>query len=319
MLFHEYFSDWMQTYKKGAVRPITYQKYEMTLVRLKELAPELRISELNKRTYQNLINNYAETHERLTVMNFHHQLQSAIRDAVDEKLIDTDITRKVVVKGKTPTEKKSKFISQLELKKLINQLDLSYLYRTYKSKSGIHMNKKICCPNWDWLILLVSKTGLRFAEVLALTPNDFDFENKKLKVSKTWNYKASSGYDETKNKSSKRVIDIDDQLSKQFYELINKNGVENDKPIFVRGRVFNSTVNHRLEALCNKAGIPVISVHSLRHTHASLLIYADVSIPSIAGRLGHANTTTTQDTYIHIVKELENKDRDKVLEHLSKI
>jgi len=317
--FHEYFSDWMNTYKRGAVRPITFQKYEMTLIRLKELAPELKISELNKRTYQNLINEYALTHERQTVMNFHHHLKAAILDAIDEKLLDSDFTRKVVIKGIPPVEKKSKFISQLELKELINHLDLSYLYRTYETNLGKHKGKTYNAANWDWLILLVSKTGLRFAEALALTPNDFDFENNRLKVSKTWNYKANSGYDETKNKSSKRVIDIDDQLSKQFYELISKNNIENDKPIFVKGRVFNSTINDRLDVLCKKANVPIISVHGLRHTHASLLLYAGVSISSIAGRLGHANTTTTQETYLHIVKELENKDKDKVLEHLARL
>jgi len=77
-LFHEYFSDWMDTYKRGAVRPITFQKYEMALSRLKELAPELKINELNKRAYQNLINNYAETHERQTVTDFHRHLKAAI-------------------------------------------------------------------------------------------------------------------------------------------------------------------------------------------------------------------------------------------------
>ena len=40
---------------------------------------------------------------------------------------------------------------------------------------------------------------------------------------------------------------------------------------------------------------------------------------SVAKRLGHANTTTTQETYIHIIEELENKDNDKVLHHLSQL
>ena len=44
-----------------------------------------------------------------------------------------------------------------------------------------------------------------------------------------------------------------------------------------------------------------------------------VSIASVAKWLGHANTTTTQQTYIHIIQELENKDTDKVLQHLSKL
>ncbi len=85
------------------------------------------------------------------------------------------------------------------------------------------------------------------------------------------------------------------------------------------GRVFNSTVNSRLKALCQKAGISVISLHSLRHTHASLLIYAGVSIASIAKRLGHSSVTTTQETYLHIIRELENQDNDKIVRHLASL
>ena len=90
-------------------------------------------------------------------------------------------------------------------------------------------------------------------------------------------------------------------------------------PIFVRSKVYNDTVNHYLERLCKKAGIPVISVHGLRHTHASLLLYAGVSIASVARRLGHSSMNTTQQTYLHIIQELENQDNDKVMKHLASL
>lgn len=53
------------------------------------------------------------------------------------------------------------------------------------------------------------------------------------------------------------------------------------------------------------------------HTHASLLLFAGVSIASVARRLGHASMTTTQKTYLHIIQELENKDVDLVMRTLS--
>ena len=55
----------------------------------------------------------------------------------------------------------------------------------------------------------------------------------------------------------------------------------------------------------------------IRHTHASLLMFAGVSIASVARRLGHASMTTTQKTYLHIIQELENKDVDLVMRTLS--
>ena len=54
-----------------------------------------------------------------------------------------------------------------------------------------------------------------------------------------------------------------------------------------------------------------------RETHASLLLFAGVSIASVARRLGHASMTTTQKTYLHIIQELENKDVDLVMRTLS--
>ncbi len=47
------------------------------------------------------------------------------------------------------------------------------------------------------------------------------------------------------------------------------------------------------------------------------MIYAGVSIASIAKRLGHSSVTTTQETYLHIIRELENQDNDKIMQHLS--
>ena len=90
-----------------------------------------------------------------------------------------------------------------------------------------------------------------------------------------------------------------------------------DKPIFVHGKIYNSTVNDILARHCKQLNIPVISIHGLRHTHASLLLFAGVSIASVARRLGHSSMTTTQKTYLHIIQELENKDVDLVMRSLS--
>ena len=51
--------------------------------------------------------------------------------------------------------------------------------------------------NWDYFILLVAKTGMRFSEALALTPKDFDFSHQTLSISKTWNYKGDGGFQPT--------------------------------------------------------------------------------------------------------------------------
>ena len=296
-LFYIYYEKWIHIYKEGAIRDVTMRKYEITLLWLKRLVPELRLSQLNRISYQQLLNDYAEFHERQTTMDFHHQLKAAVLDAVDEGLIARDPTRKAIIKGRSPRIKKIKYLNQFELHTLLVNLKLT---------SEI---------NWDWLILIIAKTGMRFSEALALTPKDFDFSHQSLIVDKTWDYKGDGGFLPTKNKSSVRKIQLDWQTIIKFSELIK--GLPEDKPIFVNGRVFNSTVNGVLERHCKKLGIPVISIHGLRHTHASLLLFAGVSIASVARRLGHASMTTTQKTYIHIIQEMENKDIDLVMRSMA--
>lgn len=297
-LFSEYYEKWISLYKLGAVRKVTLNKYYMALTWVKRLVPKLTMSQISRMAYQQLINEYSKLHEKQTTMDFHHLVKAAIKDAVDEGYVEKDPTRKAIIKGKTPRQKKSKYLNQYEMHSLLHSLDLS---------------DKI---NWDWLILLIAKTGMRFSEALAITPEDFDFSRQSLSINKTWDYKGNGGFLPTKNKSSVRKIQIDWQTVTQFSGLIKD--LPPKRPIFVtKENVYNSTVNAILGRHCKSLGIPVITVHGLRHTHASLMLFAGVSIASVARRLGHASMTTTQKTYLHIIQELENQDVDVVMRLLS--
>lgn len=298
-LFKDYFEFWIKLYKEGAVRPVTLEKYRNNQKHIAKIIPNLKMKDFDRNAYQELLNQYALTHERQTVIDFHHQVKGAILDAVDDGLIDRDPTRKAIFKGKAPREKKQKYLNQFELHNLLEDLDL-----------GMEIT-------WDWLILLIAKTGLRFSEALGLTPADFDFARQTISVNKTWDYKTNTGFQPTKNRSSIRKVQMDWQLGMQFQHLIKN--LNEDEPIFVNGPVCNSTPNNCLARHCRKCGIPEISIHGLRHTHASLLMFAGVSIASVSRRLGHSSITTTQKVYMHIISELENQDNDLVMRYLSSL
>ena len=299
ILFKDYYSQWVKIYKEGAIREVTMDKYRLTQSWLEKLVGSLKLCDLTRITYQKLINDYAKHHERQTTMDFHHQLKGSILDAVDDGLIQKDPTRKVIIKGKQPKQKKTKYLNQFELHAMLADLELG--------------NK----VTLDWLILLVAKTGLRFSEALGLTPADFDFTHQTLSVNKTWDYKRNTGFVPTKNASSVRKVELDWQLIMQFAGLL-KNLPANE-PIFVSGKVYNSTANSVLARHCKNVNVPVISIHGLRHTHASLLLFAGVSVASVSRRLGHASMTTTQETYLHIIRELENQDVDIVMRSLASL
>lgn len=205
-----------------------------------------------------------------------------------------------------------------ESKRLFKSLDLETgIYRDEGNSyitDVLGRKRKISEVNWDRFIYLLLKTGVRLSEGLGLTPNDFNFADNTVNVSKTWNYKEIHGsFAPIKNKSSIRKIKIDSDFANKFKQVLVN--IELDKPIFVPPgkRVYNSTINNRLEKLCTAADIPVVTIHSLRHTHGSILLASGVSILSISKRLGHSNVTTTQEVYMHLIKELEDKDNDKIM------
>ncbi|HAC4377841.1 TPA_asm: site-specific integrase, partial [Listeria monocytogenes] len=149
ILFCDYYDDWVETYKVDAIADVTLKKYYQVAKVLREICPKLFISDFDRREYQRIINEYAKTHEKQTTIDFHHHVKSCIKDLFHDRLIDIDPTYKAVLKGSEPTRaKKKKFLQIDELKKLISLLDLSEI--------GI-----------DWLVMIVAKTGIRYAEALA--------------------------------------------------------------------------------------------------------------------------------------------------------
>lgn len=301
MPFFMYFENWVEQYKKGIIREVTLEKYFNDVRRIKELSPGLLMKDIDRTSYQRLLNEFGKTHSKQTTTDFHHHMKSCLLDALDDGVLEKDPTRKIVIKASNAGRGKKNFLSVKELNKLLGALEL-----------GNELDG-------NWLIWLLAKTGMRFAEAMGLTPEDFDFKLKTINISKTWDYKITNDFAPTKNQSSVRVISMDWEMVARFSELVSK--LPSGRPIFVPEgkKTFNSTYNAILKKKCIEAGVKSISIHGLRHTHASALFTSGVSMPSIAKRLGHSGTETTQRVYMHLINELEEKDRRLIQGALSGI
>lgn len=294
-LFCDYFDEWVRQYKEGTVRDVTLMKWTMASKRLRELAPDLLLEDLDRREYQRILNEYAKTHEKVTTEGFHHMLKAAVFDAVDEGYIPRNPTRKVTVKGKRAKTKKKKFLSINEVERLIAVLELG----------SNEMNS-------DWMILLAIKTGMRLEELLGLTVENFNFQKMTIKIEKSFDYKYTQEFAPTKNKTSARTIKMDWKTGMQFQNLLQ--GKDPGDRVFDFGKKFYaSTLNDHLKKRCRQAHVPEMTMHCLRHTHASILMYKEVSIQSISKRLGHASTDITQKVYLHLIDEMEIRDEKKVM------
>ncbi|MFW7383507.1 tyrosine-type recombinase/integrase [Vagococcus fluvialis] len=295
----EYFQQWMETFKKPAISRVTYIKYENTLQHINYYFGNIKLSDLTRLSYQTTINRFAETHAKRTTSSFHKQIRAAILDAVDENLIENDFTRKIITTGREKNSLKSKFLSYTEWQSLIKY-------------TGSHP-----LNSYNFIIFLSSMTGLRFAEVLGLTLEDIDFKNKMITVNKTWDYKYHTGFKTTKNDSSIRSIDVDNKTIQTIRKVIQFRNIKiPSQKICLNdyGKLpVSCTINRHLEKICTKLNISSISFHGLRHTHASVLLFKGVNILSVSKRLGHKDITTTQTIYLHIIKEMEERETKLIM------
>lgn len=113
-LFVDYYDEWIETYKVGAIQDITLKKYYAAAKFLRETSPKLLISDLDRKEYQKIINEYAKTHEKQTTIDMHHIIKGCIKDLFYDGRLDRDPTYKVVLKGAEPRRKKRQNICKLK-------------------------------------------------------------------------------------------------------------------------------------------------------------------------------------------------------------
>jgi integrase len=82
--------------------------------------------------------------------------------------------------------------------------------------------------------------------------------------------------------------------------------------------LFASTVQHALKRECARLELPILTPHSLRHLHASLLIAKGVPITAVSARLGHANPQVTLKIYAHALAGQDRQAADAISDALSK-
>ena len=147
--------------------------------------------------------------------------------------------------------------------------------------------------------------GLRVGEMMALTPDDFDFDNEILHVNKTYSriHKTDIITSPKTEKSVRDIVMPDflcDELSRYRTGYL---GRKHDQRIFTMSLNYLHTVMKRGS---EKAGIKSIRIHDLRHSHVSLLISMGFSAVDIADRMGHESIDITLH-YAHMFPNRQNE------------
>ena len=172
------------------------------------------------------------------------------------------------------------------------------------------------------MITLDLLSGLRRGELLGLRWRDIDFENDTIRVNQTSSYASGSGLytDTPKNDTSSRPL----RLSHSAFVLLrhyqawqddNKQKCgdiwqNTDDRIFTNedgSPIFPDTITKWFTKFVKHSGLPSVTIHSLRHTYASLMIANGTPLVVVSKRLGHAQVSTTSNIYSHLIQSADEK------------
>lgn len=303
--FDDYYQEWIEIYKTPMVSTTTLKHYEYSLNAVREHFSKTPIQNINKRDYQKFLNWFGSNKAKETVEKVHRHISACVKDAIDEQVIHIDFTRNARVHWKVP-KRERKYLDYEESQRLLKSV-------WSKIDDGLGYS----------LIHLIATSGIRYQEAVGLTRKDFNFKNNTITINKTWGYKKSSpeGFGKTKNEQSKRTIKMDNVTMNHFKRLFkttptNLHGLVFFSPESKYKVISNTNANNLLKKLLVELGIDPITLHGLRHTHASVLLYQKASIHYVSERLGHSDIETTLKKYTHVLKELRLQDEQITIQTL---
>lgn len=157
-------------------------------------------------------------------------------------------------------------------------------------------------------------TGMRWGEVSCLRWNDVDIDNACVVVSKQFvvvkDRDNNDGYitkeTSVKSKDSNRTIPLCDQAL-EILEMVQERFQKTDTNLIFTSTgnpLSNKNANTTLDRMCQRAGLPHITSHELRHSFASVLLNEDEqNLYTVSKMLGHSSSEVTWKRYIHIFEK----------------
>ena len=296
--------DWLTQWLKEStptLRPWTVKTYQNVVeYHLLPRLGRIKLSRLSARQIEDMYDELRKSIKEVTIHRIHRTLKTALRAAVKKGILASTPTDQV-----EPPERRSPRRSTLSVPDAMRLLDWLKEHR----------------PTAYQAAFVAMYTGMREGEVAGLQWRDIDFDRNLIYVERT-RQRINDGVDvpgQTKTDGSQRRIIIIDEVvdelkrwqqfqQQSFADWSEKTFViqlKEDKPPAPAGWATSVRIA-RIEL-----GLPAVSFHDLRHTHATWLLESGVDLKTVSQRLGHTSITITADTYGHVTDMMQRNAMEK--------
>lgn len=305
--FEEVANLWLESYET-TVKPTTYQNTRKYLnILIKDYFSDIRIESISVSMMQQIV---LKLSKRYTAYSLYLSVVNRVfKFAMSLGIVQANPVDRIIRPKQQPPKSEKIALAKEELNQFL----------TLAKEHA----RPVLYAAWHTL----AYTGLRKGELLGLEWSDIDLDNKVISVQHNLvmvngKYRIQS----PKTRKSIRKITIDDTTASVLKswklkqkKLFFKNGVKNSNIVFSGSSGEYLDKSHfrvSLKKFLKRYDLPAITVHGLRHTHASLLFEAGVEPKTISDRLGHANIQTTLDMYTHLNDNQRSDVADRLLKFL---
>ncbi|MCL5290574.1 MAG: site-specific integrase [Firmicutes bacterium] len=317
--FREFAQKWLKDYAEIELAPKTVYRYKELLEgRIYQAFGDKKLDKIRPLDLVDFYNSLRKKHkytgaakdgsrveketERLseqTIKHYHRLISAMLEKAIKWEILRGTNPAKRVDAPKTE-KKKAKCFDEKQVRVLLKALeDVGQEEIKYKAATMIAL-----------------MTGARLGEIMGLEWLDIDFVSKVIEIRQSSQYLPGQGVftKNPKTETSKRRISVNDTLLKlleEYKEAQRKKGFicQDNNRLFVTwdGKPMHPyTITKWFPDFLKDNKLPHMNFHGLRHTSATFLISRGMDIETVAGRLGHSTSATTQNVYSHF---LESKDR----------
>ncbi|MBN1039061.1 site-specific integrase [Clostridium botulinum] len=302
MSFSDFLDYWFDEYVMKNCKYNTQQTYKSFInINLKPNLGIYKIKQLNYAALQEFLNKqYAHGYSKNTLARLRSIISHSLEMAVSPyQFIKVNPAKNLTLPRFDNIAKKNIVISIENFNKIIGRFP--------------------CGTSFYIPLQIAFNTGMRAGEVCGLTWDCVDFEKKTIRIEKILIFKTKQGYEFStpKTKGSIRTISIGDTLinilktHKNWQEENKKNygSYYNDNNFVCtkeNGSFVTMTSLRYLSRIINMELQIKFNFHSLRHTHATMLLEGGANIKDIQDRLGHSKFSTTMDLYSHVTAKMQN-------------